>query len=251
MHEQIKNILGWLGVALAVVLIIFLGVEINNRTKGSYDLSKTRSINMTAEGKVAAKPDLATLSFAVITQGKDATKAQTDNDAKMTAVIDYLKSNGINADDIQTSGYNLSPQYDYSNPNIAPGTITGYSLTQNVTAKIRKLETVSTILGGLTAKGINQINNVAYSIEDPDKLKQQARDEAIDKAKQKAQELADRIGVRLGKVINFSEGASYFPEPYYYDRAIPMMGAGGGNASPVEPGLQDVTVSVTLTFELK
>jgi len=239
-----------LGAVLGIALIVLIGAEINNRTKGNYDLSKTRSINMSAEGKVTAKPDLATLSFAVVTQGKDAVKVQADNDAKMTTVMDYLKSNNVNSEDIQTSGYNLNPQYDYSSPNIAPGTISGYNLTQNITAKIRKLDTVPTILGGLTTKGINQINNVAYTIEDPDKLKQQARDFAIDKAKQKAKELADRIGVRLGKVINFSEASSYFPEPYYYDKAMPV-GMGGGGSSPVEPGMQDVTISVTLTFELK
>lgn len=248
MKEQIKNLLGWLSAILAIALIIFLGVEVYNRTRSGYDLSNTRSISMSAEGKVAAKPDLAALSFSVVTQGNEAAKVQTDNDAKMTRVIDFLKSNGVTEEDIETSGYNLYPQYDYSSPNYSQEII-GYNLNQNVTAKIRKLETVSAILGGLTGKGVNQINNAAYSIDDPDKLKADARNEAIDKAKEKANELADRLGVKLGKVINFSEGQSYVPGPIY-DRALPAAdGYGGG--SPVQPGTEDVTVSVTLTFELK
>ena len=183
MREQIKNLLGWLGAILAVALIIFLGVEISNRSRSGYDLSNTRSISMSAEGKVTAKPDLATLSFSVVTQGKDSTKVQTDNDAKMTTVISFLKENGVAEDDIETSGYNLYPQYDYSKPEVYPGTIIGYNLSQNVTAKIRALDTVPAILGSLTTKGVNQINNVAYTIDDPDKLKADARNQAIDKAK--------------------------------------------------------------------
>lgn len=248
MREQIKNAIGVVGIVLGIVLILLIAVEVSNRTKGGYDLSKTRSISMSAEGKVSARPDLAVLSFAVVSQGKDPEKVQSDNDAKMTAVIGYLKDNGVNADDIQTSGYNLYPQYDYSQPQ-ATQEIIGYNLTQNVTAKVRKLETVSAIVGGLTGKGVNQINSVAYTIDDPDKLKEEARGQAIDKAKQKANELADQIGVRLGKVINFTEGGGVVPQPYY-DKLSPSLPF-GGEASPVEPGTQDVTVNVTLTFELK
>ena len=248
MKQIIKDILGVLGIVFGVVLIIYVIFIIKQQATG-VDYCKT--VQMSADGKVTAKPDLAQLSFSVITQGKDAAKVQTDNDAKMSSVIDYLKTNGVNADDIQTSGYNLYPQYDYTRTD-ATQQIIGYNLNQNVTAKIRKLETVSTIVGGLTAKGINQINNVGYTIDDPDKLKQEARDQAIDKAKQKAQELADRIGVRLGKVVNFSEGSSYMPQPYYaYDKAMSSPVGMGGGSSPIESGTQDVTVSVTLTFELK
>lgn len=247
MNEQIKNLLGWLGAILGIALIVFFGVEIYNRTRSGYDLSNTRSISMSAEGKVIAKPDLVTLSFSVVTQGKDATNVQTDNDAKMTEAIDFLKSKGVAEGDIETIGYNLYPQQDYSKPEVYPGTIVGYNLTQNVIAKVRNLETVPAILGTLTAKGVNQINNVAYTIDDPDKLKADARNKAIDKAKEKAGDLAKRLGVRLGKVINFSEGGGGTPVPMYYDK---VMGGGGGN-SPVEPGTQDITVNVTLTFELR
>ena len=250
MKDEIKNILGLLGALLSIALIAFLGVEIYNRAGSGYDLSNTRSISMSAEGKVTARPDLATLSFSVVTQGKDAARVQTDNDAKMNMVIDFLKENSVAAEDIETSGYNLYPQYDYSRPETSQQII-GYNLNQNVTVKIRTLDTVSKILGGLTAKGVNQINNVSYSIDDPDKLKADARNQAIDKAKDKASELADRLGVRLGSVINFAEGGSYVPGPIYYDRALGVPEGLGGGSSPVEPGTQDISVSVTLTFVLK
>lgn len=207
---------------------------------------------MSAEGKVSAKPDIATASFSVVTSGKEAAKVQEDNDKKMKEVIGFLKEKGISEDDIKTSGYNLYPQYDYETRAVEgvkiPPNIVGYTLTQTVTVKIRKLEEAASIVGGLTAKGVNQIDSLAYSIEDPDSLKAEARQIAIDKAKGKAQELALSLGIRLGKVINFSEGDSGFPVPLPYAR--PDAAFGGGSAS-LEPGSQDITVNVTLTFELK
>ena len=254
MNPKIKDLLGVLAALLTLTLLVLSGVEIKNRIDASTDINKTRSITMSAEGKVTAKPDRATLSFSVVTQGKEASKVQAENDAKMKTVVDFLKSKGIADEDIKTSGYNLYPQYDYGYPvsgETKPPTISGYNLTQTVTAKISKLEDVSSIVGGLTSKGINQIDNVSYYIDDPDSLKAQAREEAIQKAKEKANKLATDLGVRLGKVINFSEGDIYFPYPYA-ERALPAEGyGGGGGTSPVQPGSQDVTVTVSLTFELK
>ena|SRR3989344_7432533 len=245
MKEQIKNYLGILGLLLMSALLVLVVIEIKNRGT-SVDYGKT--IQMSGEGKVTARPDTANLSFAVVTQGADSAKVQADNDTKMKKVIEYLKQNGVKEEDIKTSGYNLYPQYDYK-PD-GSSSITGYNLNQNVDAKLRDLGKVPSIMGGLTGQGVNQINGVNYFIDDPDALRTQARDEAIAKAKEKAQNLASTLGIKLGKVINFSEGESYipYPMPYYAERGI---GAGGGGTSPTEPGSQDVTMTVTLTFELK
>ena len=246
MSEKLKDLLVIVGSTLGVALMFLVGVEINQRLSQETDLSKTRSIMMSAEGKVVAQPDTAQLSFGVVTNGKDSAKVQEDSDKQMKVIIDYLKQSGVSADDIKTSGYNLYPQYDYTKPNPVQE-ITGYSLNQNVDVKVRDLNKVGSILGGLTAKGVNQINNVSYFIDDPDALRAKARTEAVGKAKQKAQELASTLGIRLGKVINFSEGTSPIDPPIFYGE----RGAGGGGTSPVEPGSQDVTVTVTLTFEIK
>ena len=255
MNNQIKNLIGGLGAILMLLLAVFFGVEIKNRVSPPIDPAKTRSVTMTAEGKVSAKPDTASISFSVVTQGKEASQVQSDNDKKMKAVTDFVKSQGVKDDDIKTSNYNLYPQYDYNVRDVGgtavPPAIIGYTLTQTVTAKVRDLDKVSGIVGGLTTKGVNQIDTVSYLIDDPDKLKTEARNQAVDKAKNKAVELASNLGVKLGKVINFSEGEVFLPQPYY-ERAMPAVGfGGGGETSPVEPGSQDVTVNVTLTFELK
>lgn len=249
MGQGIKNTLGYLGAILVILSVVFLGLEIKNRIERPVDLTSTPTVTMSAEGKVTSKPDTATISFSVVTQGRQAEDVQKENDKKMTKVIEFLKSQGVAESDIQTSGYNLYPQYNY---NVAQGdapSITGYSLNQQITAKIRELEKVSGITGGLTGQGVNQIDNVSFYIDDPDRLKGEARQQAVEKAKEKARELARGLEVRLGKVVSFSESdQSGGPYPLYrgYEG-----GYGGGGGSPVQAGTQDIIVSVTLTFELK
>ena len=249
MDQKIKNALGWLTTTLAAMLIIYVGLQIKTLYTSPVDITKIRTVTMSAEGKVTAKPDTATISFSVVTDGKQAEDVQKQNDQKMTRVIDFLKSKGLKEDSIQTSNYNLYPQYNYSQTG-EPPVITGYTLNQQVTVKIKDLNAVKDITGGLTGQGVNQIENISYSIDDPDSLRAKAREQAIAKAKDKANDLARNLGVSLGKVVNFSEGQVGGPIPYpaAYDKGL---GAGGGGPSPLQPGSQDVLVDVTLTFELK
>lgn len=248
MKENLKNILGGLGAVLLVSLILLTGLEVKSRLQGPADITKTRSVTMSAEGKVASKPDTAEVIFSVVSEGVKAEDVQKDNDKKMATVLEFIKTKGVEARDIQTSGYNLYPRYNYNKPSGEAPEITGYTLNQRLTVKVRDLASVSGIVGGLTAKGVNQIENISFYIDDPDALKSEARKKAIEKARAKAEELAAGLGVRLGRVINFTEGAISVP---IYSRGYPEGLGGGGAASPVEPGTEDITVSVTLTFELK
>lgn len=248
MEQKIKQFLGYLAILLAVFLLVYLGFLIKGQYDSPVDISKIRTITMSAEGKVTGTPDIATVSFSVVTQGATAEQTQKENDAKMTKVTDFLKSKGVNESDIQTSGYNLYPQYNY-NQNQQPPPITGYSQSQQVSVKIRDLNLLKTVTAGLTGQGVNQIDNLTFSIDDPDKLRSEARQKATDKARAKADELASKLGVKLGKVVNFSEGVGV--EPVYGYALADASGYGGGGSSPIQPGSQDVNVTVTLTFELK
>jgi uncharacterized protein YggE len=72
-----------------------------------------RTITVSAEGKTTVAPDLAQFSFSVVTQGKDPSQIVDENNKKVSAAINFVKSQGVDAKDIKTSGYNLSPDYRY------------------------------------------------------------------------------------------------------------------------------------------
>jgi uncharacterized protein len=129
--------------------------------------------------------------------------------------------------------------------------IIGYTLTQTVLVKVRDLEKVPAIVGGLPSRGINQIEQISFDIDDHDRYLNDARAEAFRKARAKADAMAKANGVRVRKVVTFSENTGGFPIPYLRAEALGGGGDFGGAPPQIEPGTQDVTVQVSVTYEIR
>ena len=239
-----KKPLLWLSSVVLVILSIFLLVEINHVWNTA---TTTNTISFSGEGKASATPDIAMISASVVTQDANAKTAQDDNATKANKVTDFLKNQGIDPNDIKTSNYNIYPQYRY--PQDSQPIITGYQVSQDFQVKVRDLTKVSAILSGLVSSGANQVNNLGLQIDNPDKVLADARQKAIEAAKQKAQDVSGQVGISLGKIVNFSESLGGTPTPVMYASGI---GGGGGGPEPaISPGQNEVTVNVTLTYQIK
>ena len=288
MDQKIQNLIG------VVVVIALLGGMaagfwyVNSFAKTS---APQRSFQVQGEGKVVAVPDVAEINFGVLTEGgKDLSKLQKDNSDKVNSIIEFLKSNGIEAKDIKTSYYNISPRYQSFScpvsiqgimpltegvesqafplpsgtgeskggevyPDIRPcppSAIIGYSINQSLVVKVRNLSKAGEVLSGVVDRGANNVYGPSFTIDDISVLQDQARAEAITKAKAKAEATAAAGGFKLGKLLSINEGY-YMPQPFYSTE-----GFGGGmamskEATPpnIEPGSQDVTITVTLVYEIK
>jgi uncharacterized protein YggE len=241
-----KKVLGWVGVAVAVMLVGFLAVltsQISNTA------TTTNTVTFSGEGKVLAKPDIAITSFSIVTEAKTSKAAQDDNSVKSKAVTDALAGLGIADKDIQTSGYNIYPQYDYT---LNKSVLKGYQVNQTITVKVRDLTKTDDVLAAVVAAGANQVNSFQYTIENPEQLQEQARQQAITDAKQRASVLEDQLGIRLGRIVNFSEDNNgYAPRPMMMDSAK-AVGMGGGAITPVLPtGENEITVDVSITYQIK
>lgn len=248
-HYHIKKIIP----LFLIVLIIFFSVwsiesivNAKARSKEIKNMKPEKTITVSAEGRVVASPDMASVNFSVITEAKTAKEVREKNTVKMNSVIEYVKGIGIDPKDIKTTSYYLYPKYDYPN---GRSILTGYTLTNSINIKVRDFS----VLGDLIAKsvdlGINQIGDVQFSIENPDDSKAQAGAIAMKNAREKAKRLADQAEVRLGKIVTFSESSSEYPTPYYYAKA---EGLGmGGEAPQIEQGSQEVRVVANIIFEIE
>ena len=259
------NTLGALLVVLVAILILQKGNDFKNAIKSQ---KPANTISVSGEGQLTATPDLATVDVGVMTQGTTAQDVKDQNNTKINKVIDFIKSQGIEAKDIKTSQLSLYPQQSY--PVYLPGSgtqtipkITGYQGNQTVTVAVhgvdKSQDVLSKILDGSVNAGANQINGVSFSFEKTTltSLQQQARQQAIDDAKQKAQGLADKAGLNLGKIVSIAESSGGYPGPMPYALSAPSVAMGGGAADSksiapnVEPGSQDITESMSVTFEVK
>jgi uncharacterized protein YggE len=206
------------------------------------------TIAISAQGKVTALTDIAKLSVGVQTEKKTVAEAMTENTSKMNAITSKLMELGVAKEDIQTTNYQVYETYDYPN---GKQVSRGFTVAQTVDIKVRKLESVGGILSAAGALGANQIGNVQFTIDDPEALRQQARIKGLEMAKTKAQALASAAGVKLGKVVGFSESANSPMPPVFYAKDMAMGQGGSPAANPeVQPGSQDVTVDVTVQYEI-
>lgn len=229
--------------------ILFYSLFWGPAKKFGDSLISAKTVSVSAEGKVTVSPDIAKISFSVVSEGVNPKALAEDNNKKMNSAINLIKSQGVDEKDIKTVEYNLNPRYEYDKKT-KKTFISGYSLTQSVLVKVRDLDKTAEILAGLPELGINQIGQISFEIDEPEKYLVEARDQAFNKAKIKAGEMAAKNGVRLGKVINFSDYQSG-PIPYYNS-----FGKGGqmealSSAPSIQPGSQEVTVNVSVTYEIK
>ncbi|MDP2737086.1 MAG: SIMPL domain-containing protein, partial [bacterium] len=218
---------------------IYLGILSWNAVK-AYDYigispKESHSISITGEGKVTGVPDVAKIQLGYSIEKKTVAEAQKENTAKMNAVIDKLKKDfKIDAKDIKTVNYYISPQYNW---NDGRQSLRGYLVSQDLSVKVREMDKVSQILDVAGSIGLNQIGNLSFEMDNPEKLKEEARAKALEQAKAKAEALSEIVGVKLGKIISFSESSTDgAPMPMYSLNKMDESIGGGGAAPSVEAG---------------
>lgn len=212
----------------------------------SVTTTKTDSFSVTGEGVVAVKPDIAVINVGISADAPTVAEAQGKINSTINIVSNNIKKLGVAGSDIQTSSYNIHPNYDYSG-----GTqkVTGYQANTNLTVKVKDLEKVNNVIDTAAGGGANQIGNISFEVNDKTQAENEARAKAVAAAKQKAEQAARMAGFRLGKLINYSENFEGGPQPIPIATKA-MDSRGGGTPTSIEPGSSEIKVNVTLSYEV-
>lgn len=229
----------------AIAAIILGGCEIDNSRYSGDSAANLARISVSATGESTVAPDLASVSAGVVTQGKTAAVAMQSNATLMSAVFEQLDKAGIAKKDVATSQLSLQPRYDYSNRQ-APR-ITQYEARNTVTVKTENLDNVGPMIDALITAGLNNINQVQFSVKDPKAAREIARIAAIKEARAKAKSMAEAAGVKLGGLQTLSESGGYTPQPMYrMEMAMDTAGA----STPVAAGEQTLSVTVNMVYAI-
>ncbi len=209
-------------------------------------------LSVTGEGKASIAPDVATIDLGIITEGNAINIIIEKNTNSMNTVLADIKTLGIAEKDIKTKNYSLQPRYDWTQTGTRISR--GYSLTQTIEVKIRDFAKIGNVLEVASAKGVNNIGDLHFTIDDLEKAKVIAREKAIANAKEKAQAIAQQTGLKLKKITNIYEDTGAYPYPTY-----DTVGMGSSMKAEVMPtiaptiqtGEQEITVKVTLNYRTK
>lgn len=238
-----------------VIVIFFIALFAYTKLAGPIPLSvtsvvttKTDTFTVMGEGKATVIPDIAIVTVGVNAQSPTVKDVQQQLNTKMNAVIAAVKKTGVDAKDVQTTNYNISPVYDYQSRSQQ---ITGYQASANLVVKVRDLDKSSEVIDNATAAGANQVGGVTFDISDKTKVESEARQKAVAEAKVKAEEGAKAAGFNLGRIINYSENFDgSVPRPMYAKAEMALDSSGGGAPTQIEPGSSEITVSVSLSYEI-
>lgn len=205
------------------------------------------ALNLSAYGEVKAAPDMATISFGVVTEAATAAEAMAQNAARMTQVMAALRRAGVEERNVQTSGLNLSAQYDYVENQ--PPRLRGYQANNRVTVVIDDLTKVGTTADAVVAAGVNQIDGIGFGLKDPSAAENRARQLAVRALQGKAALYAQALGVELGGIRSLSEGGGYSPRPQVMYARAEAMDMGG--STPVAAGELTVRIDITGVYDIR
>src|SRR3989344_2788786 len=204
--------------ALLIIIFFFISLFAYEKLAGpipfslnSVTTTKSDTFNVTGEGKVNVSPDVAIVSAGISAEGTSVKIVQDQINSVINKVSDAVKNLGVDSKDIQTTNYNINPKYDFTS-------------------------------------GTQRVNGFTFEVSDKEKAENEAREMAVADAKKKAQQAAKVAGFSLGRLINYQENLG--EPPIVFQRGGAELAA-QDSKTQVEPGSSEITVSVTLSYEVR
>jgi uncharacterized protein len=240
----------WFVLALAVPSLLLVSACGAGSTVVNTTPADQSGITVSGHGEVQAPADTATIDVGVQVTAANVGDARDRAAKSADAVISSIKKNGVDDADIKTIGLSIQPQYQYTKDN--EPRITGYVVSNTVEAKIRKLDNLSKLVDDAVSSGGNdaRFQGIRFSVEDRDKVIQQAREAAMNDAKAKADQLAKLGGLSLDKPITINETQSTPPTAFALATAD-KLAAGAAPSTPIQPGTSAITVDLQVRWSVK
>jgi len=222
-------------IAAPLVLALAVGAATLPGAASSAAAEATGGITVQGTASVASTPDRAELSFGVESQAETARAALSANAAEMRKVIAAVKAAG--GANVTTQSVSLSPRYNERNE------VQTFAATNTVSATTA-IAKAGSLIDAAVAAGANQVYGPSLTVTDQSERYRQALRAAVADARASAQALAAAANLSLGRVTAIVESGSS-PQPFAV--ADKAMEAG---STPIEPGTQQTTAVVTVTFSV-
>lgn len=203
---------------------------------------------VTGTGQVDVQPDRAKITLAVVSSGKNLEQLQEQNSRTVNQVVTDLLKQGLQRSQIETSRFNVWPQYSYGrNGDEQPPDIIGYQVRNQITVTLDDPQRAGSIIDTALRAGANEVQNISYFLHDNNSVQAMALSQACINANKKANAIARALGIKIGAVISVRESS---PTTEIYPLRTFDSVTASGEAVPIQPG--DITVrgTVTITYQI-
>lgn len=213
----------------------------------SVQLTDTVStLQVSGSAEIDVDVDRAQVSFAVETESETADEASRQNAERMESVLEALRDTGVQGLEVETRGYSLRPRYRRPD-NTGTREIAGYTASNTVVATMDDPSRAGTLIDAGIGAGANRVASLTFLASDTEDARLEALRRAVNRARREAEAIAGALGMSLGEPLEVSGGADR-PSP---PGPLRMEMALQASPTPVEPGSQTVSASVTIRYALR
>ena len=209
-------------------------------------IDKITTLEVTGKGEIEVSPNKASLTYVVESNAKTAKAAAEDNAKRTKAVLDKLKSLIGKEDKVKTTGYQLSPTYEY-NEKTRRSELVGYRASNQVLVETGSLEKLGTLIDSGVEAGADRVEGLSFTNSKSNEYAKEALLKAVGQARETAALVAKSVGMKIGRIIKISPSQE-IPIPVYQRAALRAEAAA---PTPIEPGEITVRASVYMVFELQ
>jgi uncharacterized protein YggE len=226
-------------VLAAAVLVAAALAGIGRPEAARGEVATPDTVTTLGHGLVTVAPDEATVTAGVHAQAASASAALAANAKLMNAAVAALKAAG--GRELQTRQVSLYPQTD------PQGQVNGYVADNSVSAKTA-IAGAGALIDAAVGAGANTVSGPALDVSDSDALYRDALGKAVADARLKAEALAKAGGFGVGPVSSVTEQEGGGPPQVF----VAAQATGKADSTtPIEPGTQDVTADVSVTFRIR
>jgi hypothetical protein len=187
-------------------------------------------------------PDVAYVSLGVESRARTPREAQQQNAAAAAGVVKRLEQLGIRPESRRTLGLRLDEEFDTVNGRRVSR---GFVARTTLEVRVDEIARAGEIADAAVQAGATALEGIRFDLKDRAAVEQEAIRLAVADARARADAAAAGAGVAIDRVVRIEEGER--PQPI---RPVMAMRA-DTVATPVEPGLIDIRIAVTMTVALK
>ncbi len=205
------------------------------------------SIVTRGQAIVNARPDRAYVTIAAESRSKNSAEAQKQNAAAMNAVLQKIEQAGVPKDAIRTVGYNLQPEYDYTN---GRQTFRNYVARNTVEVRLDDIDRVGIVIDAAGSGGATTISGIRFDVRNRAALERDALRQAVADARARADAAAAGAGATIDRIVRIEEEGIQVEPPRPMMR-MAMQTVEASAPTPVEPSTIEIRAAVTLTVSIR
>jgi uncharacterized protein YggE len=233
----------------ALCLLATLPASSSAQTQSPTASAREPEITAGGRGEVRLAPNYAYVLVGVTTQSQNAGEAASENARRIAATISAMRALGLTEQQVTTSGYSLTPTYEY--PKNSQPKLSGFTARNTVRAEIRHLEDLGKVIDAAVSAGATDISSIQFLASSTEEARRSALADAVKNARNEADAIARAAGGTLGRLIAVNSGG--ISQPGYREAYQGVMLTSAMSPAPpptpIVPGELSVVAQVFTRWE--